>query len=150
MKKEMSIGIALLLSACGSSGGDGSSSEATLAPLEATQAATDAAAVPIPSDIPSAEPVLASVSTEVWRCDGGKYKLEFTTEETRTNPRGGDEVSGKYKIKGDNYLGIANSGDFYMKGAAYILGDVWFQPSDDGKSIWWEHSESGNVSECVK
>jgi hypothetical protein len=143
----------LALSACGSSN-DTTTGENAVAgeenPSEAATAAVQPSAEAVPSEAPAAP---AAAASETWKCNGGggSYTLVFTDMKEQTNPRGGSETYGKYRIKGTNSFDVPASGDLSIRGGLYYLNDsVDFQPAQDGSDSIAHFTESGDVNECTK
>lgn len=91
-----------------------------------------------------------SPATETYRCDGGKYRIVLSDITEHINPRGGAQKGGRYQLKGENYLGIPVSGEFDNNGTAYMIGDLLFEPTTDGKGIAVFFEEMGDYSVCKK
>lgn len=155
MKKILLVVSVLALSACGSSN-DTTTGENTVAGEEnATEATTaNATAQPSVAAVASEAPAApAAAASETWKCNGGggTYSLVLSNLKEQTNPRGGSETSGKYRIKGTNSFDIPGSGDFSIRGGVYFLNDsIDFEPAQDGSDSIAHFAESGDVSECTK
>lgn len=155
MKKMLLVVSVLALSACGSSNETTTGENAVAAEKNATEVNTANATVQpsaeaVPSEAPAAP---AAAASETWKCNGpeGSYTLVFTDMKEHTNPRGGSETYGNYRIKGTNSFDVAASGDLSIRGGLYYLNDrVDFQPAQDGSNSIAHFFESGDLSECTK
>jgi hypothetical protein len=153
MKKFFLVSSIMLLTAC-------SASNDTAEKANENDVATQPAAAPEEASMKiedpakkSEEKTVSAARSESWSCSGGpgSFSLSLSNMTEYTNPRGGSETSGSYRIKGDEVLDIPASGKFSIRGGITYLNDtVDFTPAQDGSESLAHFFESGDAIECNK
>lgn len=153
MKNFLVIGLALSVSACGSSEkGDEAAAVAavnasTSVSSESSElAATESATLPVTSEAPK---VADSASSEKWKCSNNgesEFTITFSGMVEKTNPRGGSEIYGKYRTTGEAYM-LDSNGSVTVRGGVYFLNETAFEPTPNGKFFVHE-TDGGDIMSC--
>jgi hypothetical protein len=153
MKHYTALLSALLISGCNSDASKPVAEKPETAPAAQTTAAETAAPVATAAENEPAPPKEDKPKTysQTLRCNFNNevdFKVALIDLVDKTNPRGGTETYGTYKVRGESPA-LDPSGSVTIRGGVYFFNDETdFAPTDDGKSIVYQ-SESGDVLPCI-